>query len=384
MDVDLSHLDRPSSVGIESPYMDCLKCLSQIEDEFERIDWNNHAEVLLLELAKDKHWNDPLIMPEALFTASQELNQLLGKKLSAKAAQRKKTLTDTIKPEAIQFVREGVHILTHRLRIRSGEVRNIDNHLKDPELKVRQKRNTIVNLYDLQRQDYISRVERHYQQIAKLLACKKEIDRADAFLRLGIEAADYCSPQFKTVLAETQISLAEIGKDTTLENGILTILYERRLQFIQNILGFILKPIPHHVVEMTALNSPHRLNTILALYGRALNAETIGSEGDIEAKLTITEGFSLLAMPLTWLFRRSFLSKTYTKENILLWIKEEIKSGRIGIAQVQRWFEENESLSSFELIYDMDENDYSNIALSDPALIYMITKMGIFTPNRGM
>jgi len=376
--LDLSHLEHKpfsSGTGQELPFKYCESSLSVIEQAFDAISWDNHLMVLLKKLAKDKHWNDPPTLPEDLFPLAQELNILVAQQtLSIEDEKRMDYLINRLKPHAIQFFKEGLHILTARLRAKSAEVRKIKGISSDPIRTVRQKRHSIINLNDLSDKDYIYQVEGFYQAIAHFLKKKEsEMDRANALLWLGVEGADYCGSQFCDVLREAEASLAEIGKDIALENGILNILYERRLHYIQNAWGKVLSFIPHALVERLGLNSPHWPNIILALYGKELKAETIGSESDIEAQATVTEGFAMLMTPLTSIFQYSFFSKVYTKENIVEWVQEEIQAGRIAPMMVQNWFQENMQLTEFD---DIWKEDYSSI--TDKAIILMLVKMRIF------
>ena len=380
VELDLSHLEvqcESVASGMEHSYRQCERALSEIMTVFDSVSWEKHLTVLLNKLAKDKHWNDPPTIPKKLYASAQALISLQEKKkLEAEDESEREQLTNAVKTQAVQFFREGLEILLARLKAKSAQVRGISGVTPHPKLSVRKKRHTEINLTSITPEEYMNQVEGFYLSIAKFLKdTDSDFDRANALLWLGVEGADYCGPQVLNVLRETEASLAEVGKDITLKKGILNILYERRLQYIQNIWGLILRRIPHSLVERMGLNSPHWPNTLMAIYGKTMGAETIGSKNDIEAKAVVTDGLYILLTPLITLFTGSFFSEAYTKQTVLEAVQDEIVSGRISTMKVQEWFQENMNLEKVADIWKVDEKEYS---IKEEALILMLIKMRIF------
>ncbi|MCB1067175.1 MAG: hypothetical protein KDK56_03215 [Simkania sp.] len=378
--LDLSHLEVESEVissGEGLSFKECEAALDELLSIFESIPWENHLLVLMNKLAKDKHWNDPPTIPKELYESAHELLPLLNNShLEPEDQKLRDRLSDTVKPQAIQFFREGLQILVARLKAKSAQVRGVSTASPRPMLTLRQKRHTEINLTSISPEGYKRQVEGFYLSIAKFLKeSDSEFDRANALLWLGVEGADYCGPQVLNVLRETEASLAEVGKDITLKKGILTVLYERRLQYIQNIWGLILRKVPHTLVERLGLNSPHWPNTLMAIYGKTMGAETIGSKNDIEAKAVVTDGLYILLTPLVSLFTQSFFSEAYTKESVLEAIQDEIISGRIPAMKVQMWFEENMDLKEVSDIWKVEKDEYS---IKKEALILMLIKMRVY------
>ncbi|WP_420420629.1 hypothetical protein [Simkania sp.] len=301
--LDLSHLQVDAeaiSSGEGLSFKECETAINKILSVFESISWDKHLLVLMNKLAKDKHWNDPPTVSKELYETSHDLVPLLNRSdLVPEDIELRNQLMEAVQPQAIQFFKEGLQILLVRLKTKSAQVRNVSGVSPRPKLTLRQKRHTEINLTSISPEEYKGQVEGFYLSIARFLKeSDSEFDQANALLWLGVEGADYCGPQVLNVLRETEASLAEVGKDITLKNGILTVLHERRLQYIQNIWGLVLRKIPHTLVERLGLNSPHWPNTLMAIYGKTMGAETIGSINDIEAKAVVTDGLYILLTPL--------------------------------------------------------------------------------------
>lgn len=380
VELDLSHLEiecDSAASGKEHSYKQCEMALSGIMTVFESVSWENHLTVLLNKLAKDKHWNDPPTIPKKLYASAQSLISFQEKRnLEPEDEKERQRLMNAVKNQAVQFFKEGLEILLARLKSKSAQVRGISGVTPRPDLTVRKKRHTEINLTSIAPEEYMNQVEGFYLSIAKFLKENdSDFDRANALLWLGVEGADYCGPQVLNVLRETEASLAEVGKDITLKKGILNILYERRLQYIQNIWGLILRKIPHSLVERMGLNSPHWPNTLMAIYGKTMGAETIGSKNDIEAKAVVTDGLYILLTPLITLFTSSFFSDAYTKQTVLESVQDEIASGRIPSMKVQQWFQENMDLENVVDLWKVEGETYT---IKEEALILMLIKMRIY------
>lgn len=377
VEIDSDHLKIKPYASNDSEtrsLKDCEEALNKIGHALSMVRWEKHAHVLLKKLSLDLHWNDQSTVPEKIFPMIQELNALwLQKSLTGIEKEKEKNLLKQLTPYAIEFFQEGVQILIMRLKTRSAEIRGLLADTAGVSLKCRQRRHGNINL-GISSKAYKESVEKLYFSVARYLGSQEnDMSKADALLALGVEAGDYCCPQVLDILRETEASLAEIGKDLTLRDGILNIFYERRVNYIKNVWGKFLQLIPSSVVENLGLNSPHLPHVLMALHGKKIGAESIGSENDAEAQSTITEGASILMTPLTKLFADSFFTECYTKENLVQWIHEEVLSERISSMSIQNWFQEHLYLEDFSMIWN---EDYT--ALTDEAIMLLLVKLRIF------
>lgn len=378
--IDPSHLQiKPYSlkVGSSLSFEECVKKLNKIEFAFFQMNWEPHAQVILRKLSKDLHWNDASIVPSEIYPKIQELNTLLDlKNPSQNQRKEMEMLIEELTPHAIQFVKEGLQILVRRLKGKSAEVRDHQRDETQLPLEFRQKIHK-TTLESVPEEVYLRDVEQLYQKISThLLKESSENTQADALMRLAIEGGDYCGSHVFDVLREVETALSLVGRDTSVEEAILTIFYEKRIQYIHNIWGKLITLLPSSWVETLGLNSPHWTHIAMAIYGKELGAESIGSENDIESKSMITEGFYLLCYPLTWFFKNAFFSSCYTKENLIIWLQEEMHSGRLPRMQLQNYLQKEFYLSGADQIAKLWKDDLSTF--KDETLILLLLKLRIF------
>ena len=374
LELDPAHFTREtllSSTEELLSYDELCKKLDQVLLSFDSIDWNKHVNVLLRKLngggaiRGDRHWRDPTINP--------------------------KTPDMDEKKKAIAFLREGLQISIHRLKNSAAKNRGLRTNENQIVLQIRRGMHR-DDLGDINKSSF-STMERFCKAIAAKLESSDEITKADALIRWGIEAGDYCGPAYLDILPEIYKDVAKTEVNFDAEQQILLLLSQKRNNFIDGRISAFITIWSDSVVEFNGWNSLHYRNKFANLYGRSLGINLHSVDSDYASSLT--DAAKVLLYPLNAYLIMPLFSETYNKDTILNWIIEELQSKRIGIQKIQDWvgnyLVEKEGLKkdsqpyndALMAIYDLDSKNGTDF--HSEALIFMLIKIGVLgikTENR--
>jgi len=366
LELDPAHFTRETlllSTEEVLSYDELCKILDQVLISFDSIDWNKHVNVLLRKLngggaiRGDRHWRDPTINP--------------------------KTPDMDEKKKAIAFLREGLAISIHRLKNSAAKNRGLGTNKNQLVLQIRKGMHR-DDLGDVNK-DSFRTMELFCKAISTKLESSDEITKADALIRWGIEAGDYCGPAYLDILPEIYKDVAKTEVNFDAEQQILLLLSQKRNNFIDGILSNFITLFPDSVVEFKGWNSLHYRNKFANIYGRSLGINLHSVESDYASSLT--DGVKVLLYPLNAYIMMPSFSMDYNKDAILNSIIEELQSKRIGIQKIQDWFGNyliekegfeknsqpyNDALMS---IYDLDSKNGTDF--HSEALLFMLIKMGV-------
>jgi len=350
--------EKPSLYGkVPESYETFAMDMDRWVAAFEKINWEEHSDWILHKLSVDDQWISPQYVESDVRILYQEYL----------VEQRTK---EEIAPFAIDYFKEGVRILAHRLKRRAAQLARVQVQLPEVELKVRRTYSSDIGSVSKAGFENMQRL------IAPITAFIEENPRSEksigTLIQLGIDGANFCG----TRLSDLFDILAKDLFEETFDAAAIanTILREKQMGYLHDLMERETGKYPEFFRRLLGYQTPHRRNMYLEFYGKPIGLGISRTEND-ETIPNYSEGSRLFWIWWVRRAKREFYTEHYTRENVIEWVREQAQSHhRLSWEKMQIWFNDHG-------VKDSQACDTESGKYNEEALRFFLVKLGALAPR---
>jgi hypothetical protein len=319
----------------------------------DSIDWSLHTEAILMKLTCDDHWTNPEYVKGEVRT------------LYAEYLKGDKSLKE-LESFAIQYFKEGLHILAYRMKKRAAAFAQVSCKL--PEVLLNVRRTYSEDIGSVSKEGF-SDMQRLIAPITELITRSPDSEESiGTLIQLGIDGASFCGTRLSDLFDAIGKQLFEKNLDApTIAH---TILREKQMTYIYDLMEKETGKYPTFWRRLVGEHTPHRRNLYVKFYGEPLGFDMELTKND-DTTPSYAAGDRLFWLPWVRSAKREFQTEYYTQEHLIEWIQDQAKSHhRLSWEKMEAWFQK-QGVQSAEVC------DVLSGEIQEEAIRFFLVKLGV-------